>query len=540
MKRLETSLNGLDIVSSITQTTINDHFAALKRAKVIPDDLVLDLPRRLGTLKAKLLAPSVTLGLDDDRTKVLFELKFASGLFSTFDDNNQPKEVAFGASSIAVRVDIDLSHVDAAQVPESVQNAIKNLGAGMFSIRQLLFDFQNAALASYDPKHTTLPRELLDDALFIAGLITLFQNLHKTGANLLGYAVTVTNPNEACPEAPTFPPTDLNFATQLYLDDVSETRKPDLDSLNYLLMTQHRPFPPRALPTGNLVQEGSHGTMAISRAVFVEGYLLPLLSKITNRTSTFTDIGWYYCSLKTEAGGSFEPAWEEKRTLEDLVSPFKDNIEQDTYSYPAATGAQVMPAFTGHRWHFVSVDQKRIDQKDTPVRDSTTVLRGLASHACELSITPGTNEIKLRGVSLLGTSWNVWAGVVDFFLTAHELHTLSARIDWEATLRLVVDSSGHVGAQIEYEAKPIRIKQGSNWVGAIGNFAWPEQAKNNLEDLQKEFTKTFDSDELKKAIAGAFSTQRSFVFPGGQQYFFKDLVFNNELDLLATLTIKFY
>jgi hypothetical protein len=280
--------------------------------------------------------------------------------------------------------------------------------------------------------------------------------------------------------------------------------------------------------------------MATSRAVFVEGYLLPLLANITNRTSTFTGLGWSYCSLKTVAGGPFEPARDDKRTLEDLISPFKDNIEDDSYSYPAATSAQVQPPFTGHRWHFVSVGQEKIDQSDTPIGGSTTVLRGLASHACELSITPGTNEIKLRGVSLLGTSWNVWAGVVDFFLTAHELHTLSARIDWEATLRLVADSSGHVGAQIEYEAKPIRIKQGSNWVGAIGNFAWPEQAKNNLEDLQNEFTKTFDSEELKKAIAGAFSTQRSFVFPGGQQYFFKDLVFNNELDLLATLTIKFY
>jgi hypothetical protein len=51
MSITDTTLEGVDIVSAITQATINRQFASLARLKVAPEQMEIQLPRRLGTLK---------------------------------------------------------------------------------------------------------------------------------------------------------------------------------------------------------------------------------------------------------------------------------------------------------------------------------------------------------------------------------------------------------------------------------------------------------------------------------------------------------
>ena len=531
MSKLETKMHGFDIVSTVTQTTINKHFAALKRIKQIPDTLDFKLPRGLGTLTTKLLAPTVTLGLEGDRRKVLFSLNFAEGTFRALDDHDVLVEIPFGAARIGLLVDVDLAHLDVAGVPPAVRDAVKNLGDGMFSIRQLLLDFQNATVASYDPKHTTLPKELLDDPLFIAGLTMLFRTFHEKGTNILGYAVTVKNPNDVAPDAPTFPPTNLDFATRIY--DAGGCNA-DLDSLDYLMMTEHRPLPGNVLPVGAFVDGESDGTMAIARSVFVEGYLLPTLAKLTNRTSKFPYISWYDSSISTETGGAFIPN-DGSFDIDDLVEPLRGLIASGNSFTPPPIPA---PTTNARCWSFLSHEETTKTEGNEPIWGSNTVVRGLVSHACELRITPGENTLELRGACILSTSWTVWAGLVNFAMC--EFHWLTSTLDWTASIRLIADGSGHATARITYEAKPVATEQGGNWVAKIGNAMYTDQAHAQIKNIETALKDGFGAEKLKADLEAAFSKQNAFIFPGGQQYFFKDLVFNNDLDLLASLTIKFY
>jgi len=552
MSRLETTLGGIDIVSAITQATINDQFAGLKQLKVIPDDLELKLPKGVGTLKVKLLAPTVILGLEDKPRQILFILHFSSGSFSTFDEDSEPTLIPFGAGALALNVDVNLDNISGNKAPKSVQEAIKNLGPGMFSMRQLYLDFQNAILANYDPVHTKLPQTLLNDPYFMTGLTMLLKSMHDKGANILGYAVTVTNPNEVAPEAPTFPPTDINFATNIYVARATNKRTPELDTLNYLLMTQKRPFP-QTLPSGNFVEgaadgTAANGTMAIARSVFTEGYLLPLLSKITNLSSTFAmvyDDG--NADLQTVKGVPFLPDAPGRRFDELAGAGGKAGIIQELTDDYIKNGAWRVPntnlgttpsdypsdpAVTC--WTFHSTAMVKEEFRNCPIWGTHRVVAGIVCHVCELRIMPGSNEITLRGLSSIGLSYDDFAGVVGHAI--HALHTGQSKLKWRASLRLVADSAGGITAQTEFSADPVQNQASGNQIGRWGMSHNP----GLIVDMSRSLGQAITSGGLSEEISNAFSRQNTFVFPGGQQYFFKDLVFNNSLDLLATLTIKFY
>lgn len=503
MSKINTQLQGFDTVVAITQKAINAQFVGLKRMKVIQDDLNIQLPRRLGTLTAKVLAPTVRIDTGDTR-RVVFILNLASGTFSTYNEEGNPVDVSFGKGKIGFRVNVNLDEANLSKLPPSVIQSIKNLGPGMFSMRQLFMDLQNANLAEYDPAETDLPGELTSDPLFMAGLAKYFKQLHENGANILGYAVKVTNPNDVSPECPSFPPTDLNFATHIYAEDGTNQRNPDLDTLNYLLMTEHRNFPANVLPMGNFVEiPGVDGTMAIAKSIFVDRFLLPRLAAITNMTTTFQEAGKRSIKLQTSRNGAFTP--------------------------------------TNEGWTFSSSNDITLASHEGAGNTFPSDLYWKMAHSCNLTITPGSNVIAVNGQSSYYNSVECWAGVKYDHHAMSEKVWFSSTVTWSITITMdAIENDGGIHATIVPDISAPITDEGGNWLGKLEKVINKNSIVKQMESLANTMSHLINQADMTNQLNRAFAQQNTFIFPGGQQYFFKDLMFNNERDLLATVTIKFY
>lgn len=552
MTKINPNLQGIDIVSAITQKAINNQFASYYKLKIIPEYLDLNLPRNIGKLKVHLLAPTVVVGLENKPRKVLFLQHFSSGVFSSTDDKGAPTEVAFDAGVFAFEVDIHLADIEQSQAPAAVQGAVKNLGPGMFSMRQLYLVLQDAKLATYDTEHTTLPKSLTDDPFFVIGLAMLFKKMHETGGNVIGYAVSVNNPNGTSSDPPTFAPTDIDFSTHIYVDETTKQKNKDLDTINYLLMTKHHPFP-NTEPVGNFLDSPVDGVMAISRSSFIEGYLLPAIQKVTNATSTFSSIYYTSAGINTVFGDGFEPIEDPNQPMYEQISA---ELEQITTQYiedytdfgtpiPADapggnTPGQYPPGSKARQWIFRSMGHIEKVMEGEPIWGSCTVFRGIAWHLCEMTISPGPPpaEIVLRGSSSVALSWILYGGIRRHAM--YTLHEAQSRFEWSASIKLKADSTGAIVADIDFKSKDILTKQDGNWISKIDNWAYPEQANRELQGTKDALASGISSQRLAKSLSDALSTQNKFVFPGGNQYFFKDISFSEKLDLLATLTIKLY
>jgi hypothetical protein len=545
MSIVDSKMGGFDIISSITQITINDQFRAMKRAQIIPDHLDIKLPRGLGNLKVHLLAPTVVLGVDAKSPKqILFKQHFSSGVFNTIDDDGVAKEIPFGEGAFAFKVDIDMSQIAPADAPPSVRDAIAHRGEGLFTMRQLYVIFDDAAIVNYDAKHTTLPQALVDDDVFKIGLASMFKAMHAKGGSIIGYSVTVKNPNDVTPEAPTLPPTDIDFSTHIYIDPKDKSSNPELDAFNYLMMTRNA-HPPGTSPTGNFVEGGSAGTMAVSRSSFVEGYLLPTIAARTNLTTTISDIDWNRAATNITKGGSFVPVAEsDKSTFESLSAQLRTETNNLIENWSVmGTPVPIRGVISAHadstanRWRFISMNGKDKINYGWPAGGYNTVFVAVASHLCEVCISPGENTISLRGLSMLGRSWDAYLGIPRASMTFHELHGHVIKFEWTATITLIADSSGRLAPKVEFVSQPITVEGDINWLGKITDYTYPAQAKDEMDRMHADFDRTFEG--LSDAIRDALSGGHGFVFPGGHQYFFRDLIFNKDLDLLATLTIKF-
>lgn len=175
------------------------------------------------------------------------------------------------------KVDLRLSTVDRAaysELPEPVQRQIKNLGDSAFSIQQLLFDLDNAALESIPTISGVKPGSRLYTALQRSFAGAYFAALQSGGQPLLGCAIT----RSGAPAA-SLVMTDLNIRVCPFLEASGQpVADPTMDqrrlaTLNYLCAVDGHALPAAETFAWNWVEANeesdSHGVISINRTAFV-------------------------------------------------------------------------------------------------------------------------------------------------------------------------------------------------------------------------------------------------------------------------------
>lgn len=175
------------------------------------------------------------------------------------------------------KVDLRMSTADPSayrELPPAVRDRIHDLGETAFSVRQLLFDLDNAALESVPDIVGVQPGTSLYMALQQAFVGAYFAQLRADGQPLLGCAITQDRPLAA-----SLTLTDLDAQVcpfvggngQPVADPTPEQR--DLATLNFLCAADHHTLPPATTFGWNWIEPAEatdyHGVIAVNRNSFV-------------------------------------------------------------------------------------------------------------------------------------------------------------------------------------------------------------------------------------------------------------------------------
>lgn len=205
------------------------------------------------------------------------------------------------------KVDLRLSQAEQgaySKLPPAVQTQIHNIGGNAFSIQQLFFDLDNAALESTptilgvpsnDPLYGCLQNDFIN---------TYFKQMRHQGSPVLGYTIT----QSAAVDQSTLTLTDLNFEVSPYngsngqpISSPSNSQQ-NLTTLCYLCAANGNHLPAAVPFTWNWVNEGENssfdGVVSINRNSFAQ-YLASIIKPqilqncySTSVTVTLVDAGF--------------------------------------------------------------------------------------------------------------------------------------------------------------------------------------------------------------------------------------------------------
>jgi hypothetical protein len=294
---LETTMQGYDTVVAVTQNNINANFKYLfkllrdkkreEKIKELKEKKIEDIEKKIKELKdielydgsesikANIAPPTIRLNVNGDPSKAVFKLTLQEGILEYWMGRGPESKLVKQTIKnwvIGFKVDLNLTGSKWDDVPKNIKDKIEprtpdgEISSEIFSVRQLFMDFQNAFLTEFDKQDTFFPKEVADpeksSKLKDRELDDAFSNFLKhylesckkeQNVDILGYSITTKNPNNVKDIHPSFPPTSVTFATNLFLPD--GTPKPDLssytaegdsnvgglDTLNFLMMTANRP-----------------------------------------------------------------------------------------------------------------------------------------------------------------------------------------------------------------------------------------------------------------------------------------------------------
>ena len=153
-------------------------------------------------------------------------------------------------------------------IREKVRQRVKNLGSDMFSIQQLLLDLNTSVFDTFEGLEG-MPDSVQSD---LSGIISkgYLKELEKKGDIIFGYSIKST---PKLNHLPTLIPTDINFCITPYTPPYGEEKNPELDTLNYLIMTNKKPLPkyaPKVFNFNWVDDITNQGVMVIKRKIFAD------------------------------------------------------------------------------------------------------------------------------------------------------------------------------------------------------------------------------------------------------------------------------
>ncbi|MBC3840536.1 hypothetical protein GXW82_10630 [Streptacidiphilus sp. 4-A2] len=329
------------------------------------------------------------------------------------------------------------------------------------------------------------------------------------GGNTLGYSILV-NADADLPA--TFPPTGLWFVTNQYRGGADgRTLQPDLDTVNYLMMTGGKPFPANLQPWwGNLVvpddaKDGWYGTIAVADPLIVKDFLLARLAPLVLAHWQLRD-----------QDGSLAPEYTE------VVGTFTPTALGGTWtSGPQTSRSHVTNSFSN-------------DDVDYAMTVSV-----------DLAVTPGSNEIVIKRTTDFDVHYTHWYGI-----DGHALST-EYHVWYDVPLTITVQLLGVQDGKLQVAVTSV-TREPEPHTAYAEPYGWDITRSEGDSSIWLSVQDTLDAAvdgavemAVPKALLTGIETAiaqdlnlKPFVFPGSAQLFMANPLFSAEGDLLLGLQYK--
>ena len=398
-------------------------------------------------------------------------------------------------------VKLSMQDVAKSNLPDNLKKQLENVDENMFTIQQLYLDLNTAALSSIDgakfPGTVQTPAEQL---------LKLYLIEQQTTNNpLFGVSVKFKNIN-ALP--PTFAPTHIDFCVTPYLNAEGKATNPDLDTLNYLIMTGHRNAPlnrPQSFAFNWVDDISIAGALAIRRdlyADFIVDQLNPILKNLCPIVS---------CKLGDELAihlPTVSPGADQKFNRISGEAFDKTTGKIATFSHESNDHDSRSQFFdNGTIYSFISYKMNC----DIFLKDDNVTIMGSNVASCSIfTSNPGSHD------------------------HSNELNMEmpETTFSWSANLQLYMDAANN--GQLDYkmtsnfDSPP--VKTDPLKVDELGRIKFYFDDMGNL----RESTKT-NIEETFKKIAG-IKNANHFIFPGAKTFVFKNPQFSDSDDLVSNIT----
>lgn len=380
-------------------------------------------------------------------------------------------------------------------LPPDVQKQIKNLGQEMFSVQQLYFDLNTAALSnSFEIKglDNTSQAFVYLTTIFLSSYV---RQVAKDGGVMLGFGVVSNTP---FPNNVSLIPTDLNFVISSYKDSSGKsTQDFNAYTLNYLVMSDNRQMPPAVPFSWNWIDKNNlsdfAGSVAINRNTFAD-FLNRLISPSLVHISKEPVVKFSVNLIEAKISQSFR----------DATGPFKytflpnDGSHILTYSYTkeASDSDTFIPNWGNYSVKYNAVSD--IYLTGTQIKNVTKV-----SARCHLNVDGGITE----------GDWAV------FTLTTY----YNIGVDAQGRISVTMSKDG-----IKDESK----KPDPDFWSKIISLGTIDNCVNKMQSYLKGFLERFVNNE-SNTIAQMLNGSNTWVFPGSKTFTFKDAQFSNSQDMVA-------
>jgi hypothetical protein len=392
-------------------------------------------------------------------------------------------------------------------LPPDVQKQIKNLGGNAFSVQQLLFDLDNAALQSVPTMSGVEPGTNLYMVLQKDFLGAYFTTMQANGEPMLGCTITQTTPP---PSSLTL--TDLNMNVNPYMGTNGQPvasptdEQKDLATLNYLCAANGNPLPTASQFPWNWITPSEvadyHGvisTNAQTYAKWLSGVISPSLTKACNRVSCSCSCNAIGCTYSLEFSRETDAQSYTVLATPEAGSDGFAKILTFSYSNSCSSNGGT----EGLIWGNIS-----------------------STYTTDSDVYVYQNQIKVVTTITAHIHVNVEGGVTSGNFakyTTTDLFTLS------------IDSSGKIVSTYTSDL----VDESDN----IDYNVWAEIVSmgtvENVIDGEKEFAQAcvtqFLSD-YNTVLATKMNGPQAWIFPGGETFMFKDVGFSDHQDLISHIT----
>jgi hypothetical protein len=532
-----TKMYQYDHITVVSQDAINYQLAAMYKLNKTLQKLSIHLDDDdWAGIEAELGPSNVELQLGTDNRAVVFFLYLKTGklqYWTGFGPKAKQNSVDIKDWVIALHVNLafELKTTGFDQLPQNVRDRLKVLND--YSVQQLLIDFTSANIATRDKSRSkfTVPAEASSFfELFMNDYFTeraknsndsVIHYLPKVGSAQKGYAI------------PTIPPTDLTFQNLPFVVSASDQGKVGPNSmLVYLQMTQNHPLPRDLLavsanwvvPSPNDTTATYDGTVALSKATFLDGWLMPKLAEF-NRQSTW---------VTTDAWWKMDDTWTIFKSWYNLIGHMGvnsgdkvDDKPVDVNFKPAAIGdvpadvkAKVPNSDKGSWYKYACKSRKDDDHGAWRVW-----MEGNTNNWC--FVREGFNSKGKGEICLIGKTR------VDCYVHVDiPKETGWAEGNWQINLLLDGVDKGEVKIKTEPSAiTPVITKD-------VDESLLHKDSVSPFVDRVTTGLQALSMTSIVNALTGALGGSWDFCLAGGSDFFVDKAVFNREQDLMCQLLYK--
>lgn len=396
-------------------------------------------------------------------------------------------------------VDLRLAEYDRSAfsaLPPDVQSAIRGLGGNPFSVQQLLFNLDNAALQS-DPQVTGVDTTDKAYRTLVNGVLgAYFQAMKSAGHAMFGYQI-----QETAAPATSLVPTALNYSVNPLMGtngvplDTPDQALKDCTSLIHLCATGGKPLPPPVQFPCNWTPFSAFGVVVINRNTLRDYLQGPIIDQAR------------------------------RNCYNAHVRVWLDTIDMGLFDMPTGSA--------NYEWSLSGGQQPNIDTPPTGPRVLT--LSYSSESYDEAGAGGGIGRMRLRASYSLDINFVANTIVITQQLVIYTMvRSLATEVSGNVvnktitdTYSIAVDGSGALGVRQTGSSTDDQSQSpGTNdflnfWTGV-----------NSLADNVRSWASNCVATQLRDIPVGAI---RSFVFPGGKSFKFRTAAFNDNQDLMAQI-----